>query len=144
MDEFKKILVATDTRFETDPVVDEAVEIAKINQASLTLVDVIPDFSWMVRLTLKDHVHMRELIEQEKQQKLEALVTKIRDKGVDAHWKLLRGKTSIAIIREVLRSNHDLVIRVTKNRESRNAGFFGNTGSRLLRKCPCALLLISP
>ena len=47
------------------------------------------------------------------------------------------------IIREVIRDDHDLVLRVNKGKESRRQGFFGNTGMRLLRKCPCAVWLVS-
>ena len=144
MERFKNILVATDTRFDSHPIVDEAVEIASHNGASLKIVDVVPEFSWTVRLTMKDHEHMRELMSQEKQEKLEAMIAPIRDKGVDVQANVLHGKTSVEIIREVIREDHDLVLRVNKGRESRRQGFFGNTGMRLLRKCPCAVWLVEP
>lgn len=142
MQRFKNILVATDTRFDSHPIVDEAVEIASHNGASLKIVDVVPEFPWTVRLTMKDHEHIRELMSQEKQEKLEAMIAPIRDKGVDVQAKVLNGKTSVEIIREVIRADHDLVLRVNKGKESRSQGFFGNTGMRLLRKCPCAVWLV--
>jgi nucleotide-binding universal stress UspA family protein len=43
-----------------------------------------------------------------------------------------------------MRSGHDLVFRVNKGKESHRRGFFGNTGIRLLRKCPCAVWLVTP
>ena len=43
---------------------------------------------------------------------------------------------------EVLRSSHDLELRVTKGAHSRRTGFFGTTSMRLLRKCPCAVWLV--
>ncbi len=144
MKRFKKILVATDTRLEDHPIVDEAAEIAKHNGATLKIVDVVPEFPWTVRLTLSDHEHMLELIGQEKQQKLESLAAPIRDKGIEVETKVLHGKTSIEIIREVLRGGHDLVLRVAKGKDSRRRGFFGSTGSKLLRKCPCAVWLVAP
>ncbi|NNE00479.1 MAG: universal stress protein [Pirellulaceae bacterium] len=118
MKRFKNILVATDTRWGEHPIVDEAVEIAMHNGASLKIVDVVPDFPWTVRLTLKDHEHMRELMGQEKQEKLDAMEAKIRAKGVDVETRVLQGKTSVEIIREVLRCEHDLVLRIHKGRES--------------------------
>ena len=142
MERFKNILVATDTRFDSHPIVDEAVEIASHNGAPLKIVDVVPEFPWTVRLTMKDHEHIRELMSQEKQEKLEAMIAPIRNKGVDVQAKVLHGKTSVEIIREVIREDHDLVLRVNKGKESRRQGFFGNTGMRLLRKCPCAVWLV--
>jgi nucleotide-binding universal stress UspA family protein len=139
MKRFKSILVATDTRFDNHSVVDEAVEIAVHSGASLKIVDVVPDFSWIVRMTMKDGTHLRELLKQEKQALLDAMIAPIREKGVDVETKVLCGKTSLEIIREVIRSDHDLVLRINKGTESRRQGFFGNTAMRLLRKCPCAV-----
>jgi nucleotide-binding universal stress UspA family protein len=143
MNEFKRILVATDTRLEQHPIVDEAAEIAIHCGASLKIVDVAPEFSWTVRLTMSDHEHVQELICKEKADALEALAEPLRLRGIDVETKVLKGKTSVEIIREVLRSDHDLVLRIAKGKDSRSHGFFGNTGARLLRQCPCAVWLVS-
>jgi nucleotide-binding universal stress UspA family protein len=143
MKRFRKILVATDTRLSEHPIVAEAAEIAKHNNATLKIVDVVPDFSWSVRLTLPNHEHMRELIAQEKQEKLDQLAQTIRQAGVQVETKVLLGKTSVEIIREVLRGKYDLLLRVAKGRDSKRSEFFGNTGMRLLRECPCAVWLVS-
>lgn len=144
MKNFQNILVATDTRSDDHPVVDEAADIAEHNQASLKIVDVMPDLSWSARLLLQDYQHIFDMLTDEKQQKLDALAAKVRDRGVAVETKVLHGKSSVAIIREVLNSDHDLVIRVHKGAESRGAGFFGNTAIRLLRKCPAAVWLVPP
>ena len=144
MKRFKKILVATDTRLDDHPIVDEAAEIAQHNGATLKIVDVVPEFPWTIRLSMKDHEHMRELIGQEKREKLDALAAPIREQGIEVATKVLEGKTSVEIIREVLRGEHDLLLRVAKGSDSRRQGFFGNTGIRLLRKCPCAVWLVTP
>ncbi len=144
MKRFKRILVATDSRLAAHPIVDEAAEIAEHNDASLKIVDVVPEFPWTVKLTLANHEHMRELIAEEKQVKLESLAEPIRQRGVAVETKVLLGKTSIEIIREVLRHGHDLVLRVAKGSDSPSRDFFGKTAMRLLRKCPCAVWLVSP
>lgn len=144
MKRFKNILVAIDTRFDSHPIVDEAVEIALHNGASLKIVDVTPEFPWIARLTMKDYEHMRELITKEKQEALDSLVGPIREKEIAVETRVLHGKTSVEIIREVLRADHDLVLRVNKGQGSRRQGFFGNTGIRLLRKCPCPVWLVKP
>ncbi len=143
MKQFRKILVATDTRLESHPIVDEAADIAVHNGATLKVVDVVPDFPWMVRLTMKDHQHVRELMRDEKQEKLDELAARIREQGVTVETQVLMGKTSVEIIREVLRGNYDLVLRVNKGKDSRRQGFFGNTGMLLLRQCPCAVWLVT-
>lgn len=144
MQRFKNILVATDTRLSDHPIVNEAAEIARHNNASLKIVDVVPEFPWTARLTLTNHEHMRDLIAQEKRTELERLAAPVRQMGVDVETKVLLGKTSVEIVREVLRNDHDLVMRVAKGIDSTRKGFFGNTGLRLLRKCPCAVWLVAP
>lgn len=137
MKRFQKILVATDTRLDSHSIVDEATDIAVHNGATLEVVDVVPDFPWMVRLTMQDHQHVRELMRDEKQEKLDELAARIREQGVKVETQVLMGKSSVEIIRKVLRGDHDLVLRVHKGKDSRRQGFFGNTGMRLLRQCPC-------
>jgi nucleotide-binding universal stress UspA family protein len=144
MERFKNILVATDTRLDHHPIVEEAAEIAQHNGAKLKIVDVVPEFGWTVRLALKDGAHLGELFEREKREKLDVLAGPIREAGVVVETEVLHGKTSVEIIREVLTHGHDLVMRVAKASESRRAGYFGNTAIRLLRKCPCAVWLVSP
>jgi universal stress protein E len=144
MKRFKNILVAVDTRLDEHPIVDEAAEIARTNAASLKIVDVVPEFPWTVRLVMSNQEHIRELIRKEKEDKLKAIASALHDKGISVETKVLMGNTSEEIIKEVLRGNHDLVLRVSKGSDSRRSGFFGNTGAGLLRKCPCAVWLVSP
>lgn len=143
MTRFKNILVATDTRLDSHPIVDEAVEIARQNNASLRIVDVVPEFPWTVRMTLQDHENVRWLIARDKQDKLDRLTNSIRDKGINAESKVLWGETSVEIVREVLRGRNDLVLRVAKGHDSSYKGSFGVTGRRLLRDCPCAVWLVA-
>jgi len=143
MKRFKKILVAIDTRVDDHPIVDEAAQLAKQNGASLSIVDVVPEFPWMVRMMVSEHQELRKTMGREKSQKLEELASKYRDQGIDANAKVLWGKTSVEIVREVLRGRHDLVLRVAKGHESRRKGHFGTTGRALMRDCPCAVWLVS-
>ncbi|MBZ0111444.1 MAG: universal stress protein [Thermoanaerobaculia bacterium] len=144
MKEFKNILVATDTRLEGHPILDEAVEIARFSGATLKIVDVVPDFPWTVRLTVKKHEDLRALVQREKKASLDALAAPIRERGIQVEAKVLSGRTSVEIVREVLRYKHDLVLRVAKGVDSRRGGYFGTTGIRLLRECPCAVWLVAP
>lgn len=144
MKRFKNILVAIDSRMQDYPALQWAVRLAEHNQASLKIVDVVPDFSWIARLTMPDSKRTKEVLADEKHQRLEAIAAPLRDQGFDVTTKVLFGKTSIAVLREVLRSSHDLVLRVTKGAHSHRTGFFGTTSMSLLRTCPCAVWLVRP
>lgn len=56
--------------------------------------------------------------------------------------KVLVGTPFLEIIREVLRSRHDLVVKAAEG--GRRALLFGNTDLHLLRKCPCPVWIDNP
>ena len=141
MKRFSNILVATDTRCDSHPILDEAAKIAQENEATLKIVDVVPHLQWTARLTLKKHEDVRKAVATDKQAKLNELAARLRDQGINVESKVLWGKTSAEIVREVLRSQHDLVMRVAKGHRSSRKGFFGATSRQLLRDCPCAVWL---
>ncbi len=144
MKRFNNLLVATDTRLDNQSIIGEAATLAKESDALLKIVDVVPPLPWTVRMLVSDHEHMSELMIREKQEQLETLAEPLRADGLNVETKVLSGKTSVEIIREVLRDKHDLVMRVAKGADSRRHGFFGTTGTRLLRECPCAVHLVAP
>lgn len=144
MQRFKNILAAVDTRFEEHPALEWATRLAEHNQSKLKIVDVVPEFSWVARLAMQNHENIQQVLLQEKTQILESLAAALCDRGIDATMKVLSGKTSFEIMREVLRTQHDLVVRVTKGAQRRRPGFFGSTSMRLLRKCPCPVWLVRP
>lgn len=143
MKKFKKLLVATDTRIDEHLVVDEAAELAEHNKAALTIVDVVPEASWIASLVTADLESMREAYTRETRDKLEALAAPWRDKGLEITTRVLKGKTSVEVIREVLREKHDLVMAVAKGKGSTRKGFFGYTAIDLLRNCPSAVWLVT-
>lgn len=144
MKRFQNILVAVDTRFDEHPALQWAVRLAERNQAKLKLVDVLPDLSWVARLVMADAEQTQEVLADDKRRNLESLAGPLRDQGFEVSTTVLSGKTSFEIMHEVLRSGHDLVVRLTKGVHSQQTGFFGTTSMRLLRKCPCAVWLVRP
>ncbi len=108
MSSFSNILVHVDTRAETNPGLDYAADLAKTNDARLKIVDVIPDFSWPVRLATARYERVIENLTQSKTQRLIELATPIEQQGVAVQTKLVEGRSSVEIVREVLRDKHDL------------------------------------
>ncbi|MEQ8785945.1 MAG: universal stress protein [Pirellulaceae bacterium] len=141
---FQNILAHIDTRTEAHEALDWAAILAERNQARLHLVDVLPDFPWHVRVSMSDHDHVRQLLLNEKRDKLAALAEPLKAKGLNVTIQSLSGHSSVEVIREVLRNNHDLVVRLAKGPLSPREGFFGTTSQRLLHRCPCPLWLVKP
>lgn len=141
---FKNILVAVDAKQDHQPVLAHAVKFAMAQQAALTVVDVVPGFSWPQRLLIGGTEHLRDLLAREKSEQLKKLVAGISKQDLEVKTKVLVGRSSVELIRQVQRGQHDLVIRAAKGEHSRRASFFGTTSFELLRKCPCAVWLFKP
>ncbi|QDV68790.1 Universal stress protein E [Rosistilla carotiformis] len=144
MKRFQNILVALDTRSSSHPALDWALSVAVPSQSRLTLVDVLPELSWVARNVVPNSEAHQQLMIDDKKQKLEELAAPIRARGQEVTTRVLRGKTSRALCDEVFHADHDLLVRVTRGIDSRSSAFYGTTGSRLLRSSPCAVALIHP
>ncbi len=144
MKRFTNILVSVDSRADSHPALDWAVALAERSSAAIKIADVLPEFSWAVRLTMSDSAHVRDLLLREKGEQLESLAAPLRQRGLTVATNARCGQTSVELIREVLEGNHDLLIRAAKGKDSRREGFFGTTTLRLLRKCPCPVWAVEP
>lgn len=142
MPKLTNMLLHIDTLADTHPALDGALDLARSQGASLTVVDIIPDFSWPVRLVIGGYEKVIEQVTHTKGNRLKEIMDAANTEGVDVTTKLLDAPTSVSIVREAIRGNHDLVIKAAKGQQSRRRGRFGTTATRLFRKCPCPVLLL--
>ena len=84
----------------------------------------------------------KQLVIQERQEDLESAIEPMRQQGLDVRAKLLHGKPFLEIIREVLRKDHDLVIRTAQGEGGLKGMLFGSTATHLMRKCPCPVWVV--
>src|SRR5262249_13014813 len=120
-----------------------AVRCAASNSASLTVVDVVPEFTWPQRLLIPGAEHLQDLLVREKQDQIKKLIAPLTARGMNVASRVLVGRSSVEIVRQAIRGKHDLVMRVAKGTRSQRPGFFGTTSLELLRNCPCAVWLFS-
>ena len=144
MNYFRNILVHVDSRAAVHPILDRAVELAKEHGSSIKVVDVVPDFSWPIRVAAGDYHEVQQHVANKKLETINSLLAEVSKQGVQAEGKVLHGKASIAIMAEVESGQHDLVMKDAKGIGSRRSGWFGTTATRLLRFCPCAVWAYRP
>lgn len=72
------------------------------------------------------------------------LVSQAKEKGVTASTRLAFGKSWYEIIREVIKSDCDLVVVGTRGKGAAERILFGSTCMRLLRNCPCPVWVTRP
>ena len=144
MSYFRSILVHVDSRSTSHAVLHRAVDLAKAHGSTITVVDVVPDFSWPIRMASTDYEEAQQHIAGGKLKAIQSLLADIAKQGVSADGKVLHGKASVALIKEVEQGNHDLVMKDAKGIGSRRHGWFGTTATHLMRFCPCNVWAYRP
>ncbi len=133
MSRFSNILFVADLAIDSTAAFNQAVTLAKNNQAKLTVVGVVdglPESSFFDSLVSQYDKELRELVKN------------IDNDILEVETEVLVGKDFIEIIYEVLKNERDLVIKAVEHDESIEQRLFGSTDMKLLRKCPCPVWLI--
>lgn len=144
MKQFEKILVSVDDRFEDDPALAWAMDLAEHTSAPLHILDVMPNLNWLTRLNKSHSQETNEVVKGRKSQWLNKVAEKAIARGIKATAEVAIGKTSGSIIDRVVNKGFDIVVRTTRGKFSRTDSYFGRTSMRLLRNCPSAVWLVKP
>lgn len=125
---------------------DRTAQLAKENDASLTIVHAIKEFpaSWNQLYVDNKPVDVKKLVLDDQQEQLDQVATSVLSLGVHAQTRLLEGEPFVEIIRDVIQNQRDLVVMTMDNQLGWREYFFGNTISALIRDCPCPVLALKP
>lgn len=88
--------------------------------------------------------HVRHTVEELARGALAELVRRAKGEGVVAEAQLVLGAGWREIVRQVQAGGHDLVVIGTRDASSLRRMLFGSTALRLLRRCPCPVLVTRP
>lgn len=140
MNTFTSILVDVDATATAQPALDRAAEIARKCGAPLRIVDVSSapaEARRALRADLEDELMAR------RREKLARLAYGLRD--VVAETDILAGIPAEALIHEVERFGHDLLVR-SHARDVAASGPkpFGPVAVQLFRRCPCPVWAVGP
>lgn len=143
MHRFKNILFVATPGSGVDAALRRAVDLAVVNKGRLTIVQIAALEPDALTGDLGRQVDgLIGEIEQEQSNELARLKDAVEDLGIRPDTRLLRGKPFLSIVQQVLRSDHDLVM---KKAEGSLGGFkarlFGSTDQHLMRKCPAPVWL---
>jgi nucleotide-binding universal stress UspA family protein len=146
MKRFENILVIADSGTDHSVALQRAMSLAKSNQATLTLcavIDAIPS-EMQVAVTAVTPAELADIAFSEEQDQLDQIAEEIDDANVSIRTKVLVGKPFIEIIRLVLASGHDLIIKNAESDTGLRETVFGSTDMHLMRKCPCPVWITKP
>jgi nucleotide-binding universal stress UspA family protein len=137
MTHFKSILVDIDAVALAHPALDRAAELARASGARLKIVDVVT-----VPGDARSY-HRTDLEQMVVSQRRERLTAVVAAGGMNAEVEVLKGRASVALIQEVLRGRHDLLIR-SHARDLVAPKPFGTIDLQLFRQCPCPVWTVGP
>ncbi len=143
MKRFTNILLIAGGDNWRDTALERAVSLAKENQADLTVVDVI-ELSVDLQVIAREKMdRFRSEIVSKRLARLDNMVQHVLDR-VTVQTRVIQGTAFLEIIREVLRNNYDLVMKMSGSRRRLKNLLLGSTDMHLLRKCPCPVWLMKP
>lgn len=146
MKRFSNILLVADERTDYSAALKRGAALARNNQARLTvcaIVDTVPSEVRMGIITITPR-EVLDVATAMKQEWLEDTVNSVATDGVSIDTRVLVGKPFIEIIRQVLRNDHDLIIKCADADSSLQELLFSSTDKHLMRKCPCPVWIIKP
>jgi len=132
MQRFKNILLVYDGRESGQSTLARAIDLATRNRAQLTVIEVINQIPHDYRMLITS-LPPREIMEtvvREHTLLLEKYIARFPESSGIRH-KVLIGKEFVEIIKEVLRNNHDLVIKTARSMGGAIGMLFGTTAMQL-------------
>lgn len=146
MKRFSNILLVVNERADYFAALKRGVALARNNQARLTVcatVDTLPGDLRMGVIAVTPR-EVLDIAVGEKRDWLERVVGSAETDGVPLSTKVLVGKPFIEMIRQVLRDDHDLIIKCADKDGGFRDMLFSSTVMHLMRKCPCPVWVIKP
>jgi nucleotide-binding universal stress UspA family protein len=146
MKRFSRILLVVDERTDYSAALERAVTLARSNGAHVTVCACLDVKASEMRLRAISIPagEVLDIATAKTREWLNDTVASVAADGVSIETKVLVGKPFIEIVRQVLRDDHDLIIKCADADSSLRDVLFSSTDKHLMRKCPCPLWIIKP
>jgi len=145
MKRFKNILYLADGIEEAGTALRRALGLAKTNNARLTVMDVIgepPSVTGQIKARFG--LDVDQLLRDQRQESLDALVRPFQEPDTLIYTRVASGVAFVEVIRAVLESGYDLVVKPARPPDGLSERLLGSTDLHLLRKCPCPVWIDRP
>ncbi len=143
MKRFTNILLVADGDCWSEIPLQRAVALAKHNQARLSIVQTVDFASSLNSAGNSPYERLKNEIVAAREQQLRDLLSTAAEE-ITLSIRVVTGKIFPEIVREVLRHDHDLVMKCAESSLGLREKIFGSTDMHLLRKCPCPVWIMKP
>jgi universal stress protein A len=141
---FKKILCPLDFSKHSNRALDVACELARENQASLTIMHayVIPSYPLPEGYVLASSETVAEILSKTQQAMNEARAKAVANGVAQVDIVMSEGAPFSEIVRAAREHESDLIVIATHGRSGLKHALLGSVTEKVVRKAPCAVLTI--
>jgi len=123
--------------------VERARRLALENGASLSIVGAVDEALWWADAVLSGlPKRWQAKFVEDANVKLQQIAEPLQAAGINVTCKTLVGRVWMELIREVLRSKHDLLVKDVDSSSKGATGISSGMDLHVLRKCPCPVWLV--
>ncbi len=138
---YRDILLVMTPGIDERATLEYAAALAEDSRATLTVAEVVSEVAMDVEVSISSPDELEEQMTEERRARLEALVARL-DIDLDIQTRVLIGRPHEEITRDVVANERDLVVKAAEGGKGLRQQLFGDNDFRLLKACPCAVLLI--
>jgi nucleotide-binding universal stress UspA family protein len=143
--QIKRILHATDFSPASEPALEEAIDLAKQNNAELLLVHVIEPVRYVAGEEFGGpelYVKLEEITDQNAQASMKKLIEKVETLKVKAESLLLKGVAHEQIVSAAETRKADMIVIGTHGRTGFSKLFMGSVAGRVISTALCPVLTV--
>lgn len=144
MIQYASVLLATDFSDTAAHAVQHAAGLARTHEATLHLVHVVEDFSYWESFNFK-HFPSPEVYDELSSNAriaLDDLLSEEEKTGFEVETHVRHGKPFVEIIRAARDVEADVIVVGSHGRSGIAETLFGSTAEKVVRKAPCAVLIV--
>ena len=138
---YKDILLVLTPDIDEVAILSYATTLAEDNRSTMTVVEVLTEATTGGERGVSFPDELEEQMTENRRRRLEVLVAQLHT-GLDVQIKVLVGRPHEEITREVVSNGRDLVLKAEEGGHGLRERLFGDNDSRLLKTCPCPVLLV--
>lgn len=138
---YDRILVAYNASNNSTIALREAVSIARVNNAELTVLAIVPNAGSFSTVELTGPMDVQGAVHNRVQEAVEAVSKELREDGINVKTNIRTGDPADEIIAAAYRMKADLVVVGHSTKGMLARWLQGSIGAKLLTDLPCSLLI---
>lgn len=138
---YDRILVAYNASNNSTIALREAVSIARVNNAELTVLAIVPNAGSFSTVELTGPMDVQGAVHSRVQEAVEAVSKELREDGINVKTNIRTGDPADEIIAAAYRMKADLVVVGHSTKGMLARWLQGSIGAKLLTDLPCSLLI---